>query len=131
MEDNVWSDKKVLQHLREDYVLISLYVDDKTALPKDKQRVSAFSGKKLKTTGNVWSDMQAERYHVNSQPYYVLLDMDEKPLAVPRGYTPNIEEYNNYLEEGLCRFKKRQFFQLIEGESGHIQRAIDKVDNQK
>lgn len=108
MEDNVWSDTKVLQHLKEDYVLISLYVDDKTELPVEKQSVSTFSGKKLKTTGNVWSDMQAARYGVNSQPYYVLLDTDEKPLAKPRGYTPDIDAYNKYLEEGLCRYKKRK-----------------------
>lgn len=107
MEDNVWSDSRVLKKLREDYVLISLYVDDKTPLPEDKQYVSPVTGKRIRTTGNKWSEMQAAVYHTNSQPYYVLLDPNGKLLAKPRGYTPEIETYNKFLEEGLCRFNKR------------------------
>jgi len=107
MEDNVWSDSRVLKKLREDYVLISLYVDDKTPLPADKQYVSPVTGKRIRTTGNKWSEMQAAVYHTNSQPYYVLLDPNGKLLAKPRGYTPEIEVYNRFLEEGLCRFRKR------------------------
>ncbi len=108
MEDNVWSDPKVLKKLREDYVLISLYVDDKKALPQSEQFVSTLSGKEIKTTGNKWSDFQASKYNTNSQPYYVLLDNKGNILAHPRGYTPDIQTYANYLDEGLCRYKKRQ-----------------------
>jgi thiol:disulfide interchange protein DsbD len=107
MEDNVWSDSRVLKKLREDYVLISLYVDDKTPLPEKDQYVSPVTGKRIRTTGNKWSDMQASVYQTNSQPYYVLLDHKGRLLAKPRGYTPDADIYNKFLEEGLCRFKKR------------------------
>jgi thiol:disulfide interchange protein len=108
MEDNVWSDPKVLSHLTRDYVLISLYVDDKQDLPQDEQTISPTTGKKIKTTGNKWSDMQAHIYNTNSQPYYVLLDNKEKILAQPRGYTPDIKDYLSFLDEGLCRYQKRK-----------------------
>jgi len=107
MEDNVWSQPAVLKKLTNDYVLISLYVDDKTLLPADQQYVSAFTGKKIKTTGNKWSDLQSKIFQTNSQPYYVLLDHNGKLLAVPRGYTPDVDIYNKFLEEGLCRYTKR------------------------
>lgn len=106
MEDNVWSDSKVMKRLSEDYVIISLYVDDKTPLPEGEQYVSS-SGKKIRTTGNKWSDMQRTMYETNSQPYYVLLDNTGKILAQPRGYTPDIDTYVKFLDEGLCRYKKR------------------------
>jgi len=108
MEDNVWSDPKVLNKLRDQYVLISLYVDDKKALPQSEQFVSPLSGKTIKTTGNKWSDFQASKYNTNSQPYYVLLDNKGNILAQPKGYTPDIQTYVNFLDEGLCRYKKRQ-----------------------
>ena len=107
MEDNVWSQPQILKILSEDYVLISLYVDDKTPLPESQQYISTFSGKKIKTTGNKWSDLQSRIYQTNSQPYYVLLDHAGKPLAVPRGYTPEANQYKKFLEEGLCRFRLR------------------------
>lgn len=107
MEDNVWSDAKVLKKLSEEYVLISLYVDDKEALPTEKQYTSPATGKKITTTGKKWSDFQATKYQTNSQPYYVLLDNNAKPLAKPRGYTPDIDTYAKFLDEGLCRYKLR------------------------
>ena len=107
MEDNVWSQPKVLKHLSDDYVVISLYVDDKTELPANEQFVSKYSGKKIRTTGNKWSDLEAAVLNKNVQPYYVLLDNEGKMLAEPKSYTPNVEEYTKFLEEGLCRFKIR------------------------
>jgi thiol:disulfide interchange protein DsbD len=107
MEDNVWSQPKVLKHLSDDYVVISLYVDDKTELPANEQYVSAFSGQTVKTTGKKWSDLEARVYNKNTQPYYVLVDNNGKLLAVPKSYTPDVEEYNKFLEEGLCRYKSR------------------------
>ncbi|MEO8146526.1 MAG: cytochrome c biogenesis protein CcdA [Bacteroidia bacterium] len=106
MEDNVWSQPKVLKKLREDYIIISLYVDDKKELPEKEITVSKFSGKKLKTVGNKWSDLEASMYNKNSQPYYVLVDHSGKLLAQPVGFT-DVETYSSFLEEGLCRFKKR------------------------
>jgi thiol:disulfide interchange protein len=108
MEDNVWSDPKVLKRLSTDYVLISLYVDDKEPLPEAQQSVSPTTGKKIKTTGNKWSDLQASVYNTNSQPYYILLDNKGRELAKPRGYTPDIKQYLSYLDEGLCRYEKRK-----------------------
>ncbi len=108
MEDNVWSDPKVLKRLSEQYVLISLYVDDKTRLPADQQIISPTTGRKIKTTGNKWSDFQAKVYKTNSQPYYVLLDSKGKLLAQPAGYTPDVKAYMEFLDEGICRYRKRQ-----------------------
>ncbi|HKR05472.1 MAG TPA: cytochrome c biogenesis protein CcdA [Bacteroidia bacterium] len=107
MEDNVWSDAKVLKRIAEDYVLISLYVDDKEPLPSEKQYTSTVTGKKIKTTGNKWSEFQASKYQTNSQPYYVLLDNNAQILAKPRGYTPDIPTYTKFLDEGLCRYEIR------------------------
>jgi len=107
MEDNVWPEPEAIKRLSEDYVIISLYVDDKTPLPENEQYVSA-SGKKIRTTGNKWSDMQRTLYETNSQPYYVLLDNEGKLLAQPRGYTPDVDTYVKFLDEGLCRYEKRK-----------------------
>ncbi|MFM8433141.1 MAG: protein-disulfide reductase DsbD family protein, partial [Bacteroidota bacterium] len=107
MEDNVWSDPKVIKRLAEEYVLISLYVDDKTRLPEGDQYVSSVTGKKIRTTGNKWSEMQAAVYKTNSQPYYILLDNQGKILAKPRGYTPDVDMFADFLDEGLCRYSKR------------------------
>lgn len=114
MEDNVWSAPKVLKRLSEDYVLISLYVDDKTELPLDEQIISPTTGRKIRTTGNNWSDFQARVYQTNSQPYYVLLDNKGKLLAQPKGYTPDVKAYVAFLDEGICRYRKRS-----KAESGH------------
>jgi len=108
MEDKVWSDPSVLKHLREDYVLISLYVDDKEPLPMNQQYTSPYNGRQIATTGKKWSIFQDSLYKANSQPYYVLIDNNTKLLARPVGYTPKVEEYKEYLEEGLCRYQKRK-----------------------
>jgi thiol:disulfide interchange protein DsbD len=107
MEDKVWSDPAVLKRLSEEYVLISLYVDDKTVLPQEQQIKSPTTGKTIKTTGNKWSDFQASKYNTNSQPYYVLVDNKEKLLAEPRGGMISIKDYVTYLDEGICRYKLR------------------------
>ena len=78
MEASVWSDSKVLQHLKNDFVIISLYVDDKTDLPESEQYISRFSGKKIITLGNKWSEFQARKFGSNAQPYYVILDEKEQ-----------------------------------------------------
>ena len=108
MEDNVWSDPEILERLRDKYVLISLYVDDKTTLPEKEQTISKTTGNKIKNLGNKWSDFQTAVYKTNSQPYYVLLDNNGKKLVQPRGYTPDIETYKHFLDEGLCRYDKRK-----------------------
>ena len=106
MEDYVWSDERVLSILKEEVVLISLYVDYKKELPKEEQKVSETTGKMIKTIGNKWSDLQIRKYKANAQPYYVLMGLDEENLNDPVGYTPDIEEYQQWLTSGIANFKK-------------------------
>ncbi|MEY4144538.1 MAG: hypothetical protein RLZZ335_390 [Bacteroidota bacterium] len=105
MEASVWADPEVLQMLRDSFVLISLYVDDKTVLPTSQQYVSSFSGKKVKTLGNKWSDYQASVFGINSQPYYVLMNGKKKQLTTPSAYDPDIERYRTFLRSGLRAFR--------------------------
>ena len=106
MEATVWPDPRVLQRLRQDFVLVQLYVDDKTALPVAEQRVSKFSGKKIKTIGNEWSDFQASRYNANSQPFYVQLDpATEKVLATPQGANYDPDNFVRFLDGGLAAYR--------------------------
>ncbi len=108
MEDKVWSDPAVLKRLMNDYIIISLYVDDKTPLPDDQQHTSPTTGKLIRTTGNKWSDFQASVYGTNSQPYYVLIDNNAKILAQPHGGMMSIADYLAFLNEGLCRYQLRK-----------------------
>ncbi len=105
MEDYVWSDPTILSMLKGELVLISLYVDDKKELPENEQYISETTGKKIKTIGNKWSDFQMKNYHANAQPYYIILDKEEKRLSDPVGYTPNVEEYKEWLKEGIQKGK--------------------------
>ncbi|MBL0308804.1 MAG: thioredoxin family protein [Bacteroidetes bacterium] len=99
MEENVWPDQEVMERLNERFVIASLYVDDKKELPKNEQYISeVFNGKKIKTVGNKFSEMQAKYFGANTQPYYVLLSPDEKLLTHPRGYTPDPKEYVDFLD---------------------------------
>ncbi len=101
MEADVWSDSKVLDIIRNDYILIQLYVDDKTELEEDEQYVSDFSGKKISSIGNKWSDFQASRFNSNSQPFYVLLDPDGNLLADPEGAEYDIDKFLTFLNKGI------------------------------
>ena len=106
MEATVWPDPRVLQRLRNDFVLVQLYVDDKSELPAAEQTVSKFSGKKLKTIGNKWSDFQATRYNANSQPFYVQLDpATEKVLATPQGANYDSDNFVRFLDSGLAAMR--------------------------
>ena len=106
MEDYVWADPRVLSVIKNDVVLISLYVDDKRELPINEQYISKETGKKIKSIGNKWSDFQITRYKANAQPYYLVLDTDEKSLNDAVGYTPNVTEYAQWLKSGIEQFKK-------------------------
>ena len=104
MEASVWPKADVLKRLRDDYVLIQLYVDDKTELPVTEQHVSTYSGKKIKTIGNRWSDLQASRFNANSQPFYVLLGQDGKPLVKPQGADYDPANFVHFLDSGRNAF---------------------------
>jgi len=109
MESTVFGEDKILPLLRDKYVIIALYTDSREPLPEDKQYVSNVGGKerKIKTTGQKWGDFQMKNYKVNALPYYVLLDNEGNQLAEPRGYTPNINEFEAFLQKGLEEFGKR------------------------
>jgi thiol:disulfide interchange protein len=108
MEDKVWIDPRVLNRLENDYVLVSLYVDDKTALKPEEVYTSPVTGKVIKTVGNKWSDFQISRFKSNSQPLYILMDHKEEILAEPRGYDPNIDKYIEFLDIGKSAFEKNK-----------------------
>ena len=106
MEERVWSEPQILGKLRNDVVLISLYVDIKEELPEDQQYTSETTGKRIRTVGNRWSDFQIERYGVNAQPYYVLINHEEEMLNTPASYMPDVDEYEAWLKEGLGNYKE-------------------------
>ncbi len=97
MEARVWSDPEVLKRLRDDFVIVTLYVDDKTPLPKDKW-VTNDQGKTLKDVGRVNSDLVMKRFGVNSQPNYFILDGEGNTLAGPRGYNLDAGEFVRFLD---------------------------------
>lgn len=105
MEINVWSDEKVLDVLKNKVVLISLYVDDKRELPESERTISKTTGKEIVTYGNKWTDFIISKYKTNTQPYYVLTDLSENNLNEPISYTPNIDEYLAWLNDGISKFK--------------------------
>ena len=106
MEELVWSKPEVLNLLKNDVVLISLYGDSQEELPKEEQGVSA-SGRRIKTVGNKWSNFQIERYNIVAAPYYVMLDHDETLLNKPVGYTPNAKKYEKWLEKAIITFNNQ------------------------
>ncbi len=108
MEENVWSDPEVLSVLKNDIVLISLYVDDKRPLPIEAQYTSETTGKKIKTIGNKWSDFQIKKYKANAQPYYVLLNHQGDNLNAYSAYNPDIAAYLAWLKEGVSNFEKQE-----------------------
>ncbi|WP_316754742.1 protein-disulfide reductase DsbD family protein [Pedobacter aquatilis] len=109
MEARVWSDARVLKKLKEDYIVVSLYTDDKTALPESEQFDSKVLETKVNTVGKKFKHLQAERFNTISQPYYVLLGTNEKELVSPPiGVEFSIEKYLQYLDKGLSEFAKKQ-----------------------
>ncbi len=105
MEERVWSDPRVLQILKNKIVLISLYVDDKRALPESEQYISELTGKKVTYIGKKWSEFQIKKYKANAQPYYVLIDLNGDNLNEHTAYNPDIDEYLAWLNEGIGNFK--------------------------
>lgn len=107
MENKVWSDPKVLKRLQDDYLIIALYVDDRTKLPEDEWVTSAYDGKVKKTLGKKYADFQITKYSINSQPYYVLIDTNGETLVEPKGYDLNIDNFIKFLDLGVEEFKKK------------------------
>jgi len=108
MEATVLSEPEVLQILNEEYLVVALFVDEKTELPEVDWYVSEYDGKVKKSIGKQNADFQIVRYSNNAQPYYVLLDNQERLLAQPVAYDLNVENFVNYLQAGLKEFEDRQ-----------------------
>ncbi len=107
MEENVWRHDKILPILKNKVVLVSLFVDERTKLPKEKQYISPYTGDKVTTVGQKWSEMETFRYKNNSQPLYIMVDHSENNLNEPVGYTPDIDTYYNWLQKGLNNFNNK------------------------
>lgn len=105
MERNVWSDDKVLRILKNDIVLISLYVDDKRDLPENEKFVSKSTGETIETVGDKWTDFMISKYKTNTQPLYVLTDLEGNNLNTTVSYT-DVGEYLDWLQTGISKFKK-------------------------
>jgi thiol:disulfide interchange protein DsbD len=108
MEENVWSKEQILPLLNNEVVLVSLFVDERTELPEDKQYISKYTGEKVTTVGEKWSELETFVYKNNSQPLYVIIDHNEQRMNQPVGYTPDVEEYYKWLRQGIDNFKKQQ-----------------------
>ncbi len=105
MEANVWPDPKVLTQLKNDYIIVSLYVDDKTELPENEQYISKYDNKQKTTIGQKNADLQITKFNNNAQPYYCLVNADGTLLAKPVGYT-SVDEFAAFLDLGLKESRK-------------------------
>ena len=105
MEENVWVDPQVLKRLKEDYVMVALYIDERLELPESKWYTSSYDGKEKKTLGKQNADFQITRFNNNAQPYYVILDHQEQLLATPRGYNTDIAAFVDFLDGARAKFK--------------------------
>lgn len=106
MEEQVWVEDKIFDVLNNDLVLISLYVDDREELPKEEQYESELTGNTIKTYGQKWLEYQQLNYNTNAQPLYVIKDTEGNDLNESVGYTPNADEYFEWLQKGVENFKK-------------------------
>ncbi len=110
MEGQVWSDSDVKRKLSEDFILVSLYVDDKKKLPTELQTEVVWNGsnRKLKSVGDRWSHLQNTKYQSSTQPQYWIIDSDENHYSDSTSYDPDIAKYILWLEKGLEKFKNKK-----------------------
>ena len=109
MEENVWSDPEVYKIMKDKFIIVSLYVDDKKKLPAAKQftyKTKDGVQKEIITVGDKWATFETENFKNNAQPLYAIVNSDEKLLNNPVGYTPNIKDYKDWLLCGLQAFEK-------------------------
>ena len=104
MEAAVWTDNRVKEMITNDYVLIQLFVDDKTPLPEPIEVMENNQPRKLRTIGDKWSYLQRTKFGSNTQPFYVLLDNEGNLLTSPRSYDEDVEAYISFLKEGLKNY---------------------------
>ena len=106
MEAKVWSDPEVLQRLRNNFVIVALYVDDRTLLPENEWITSAVDGKVKKTIGKINEDLEISKFKTNALPLYVITDHMGNPVNTPMPTNLNVEQYKKWLDEGMELFKK-------------------------
>lgn len=106
MELAVWTDEKVSDLIENDYVLITLFVDDKTPLPEHVKVMDNGKERTLRTVGDKWSYLQRVKFGANAQPFYVLIDNDGNPLNKSYSFDEDVDKYVDFLETGLKNYKK-------------------------
>lgn len=116
MEARVWSEPEVLRRLREDFVIIALYVDDRTVLPEDEWITSAVDGRVKKTIGKINEDLQISKFKTNALPLYVITGHDGIPLNKPMPTNLNAIEYGKWLDEGTELFYAKQDQKLLQNQ---------------
>ena len=113
MEANVWSDPRVKDMLRNDFVICALYVDDKTTLPENEWYTSTYDGKEKKTIGRKYADFQISKFGTNAQPYYCLMDHNGNLLMKPRAYDLDKDAFVNFLKDGVKNFQEGTYYQHV------------------
>lgn len=108
MELAVWTDMKVADLINNDYVLITLYVDNKTRLPEPVKVMENGTERTLRTVGDKWSYLQRVKFGANAQPFYVLIDNEGKPLNKSYSYDEDIDKYVDFLQAGLNNYNKKK-----------------------
>ncbi|MFA8300439.1 MAG: protein-disulfide reductase DsbD domain-containing protein [Hyphomicrobiales bacterium] len=110
MENKVWANPAVLRRLRNDFVIVALYVDDKTELPESQWYTSSYDNKVKKTIGKQNADFQIEKFNVNAQPYYVILNHDGQLLAKPKAYDLDVKNFVDFLDTGKKNFANKSVY---------------------
>lgn len=108
MEARVWSDSRVLKRLKEDFVMVALYIDERYTLPEEQWYTSTYDNKVKKTIGKQNADFQITRFNNNAQPYYVILDHEEELLINPIAYETDIQKFIDFLDKASKKFKNRK-----------------------
>ncbi|HEX6430366.1 MAG TPA: cytochrome C biogenesis protein, partial [Niastella sp.] len=111
MEENVWPNEQVNALIRDKFIIVSLYVDEKRALPATQQvdfTTKTGTQKKIITVGDKWATFQSENFDAVAQPQYAIISPDEKVLTKTKGYTPSAKEFAQWLECGIDAYKKGQ-----------------------
>jgi thiol:disulfide interchange protein len=112
IEAKVWSDRRVLKRLRENFVIIALYVDDKTKLPESEWITSDSDRTMKKTLGKKNLELQITKFNTNTLPFYIIVDHNGNPLTNPIGYELDIRKYVDFLDEGIRNFSRSEFAEL-------------------
>ena len=107
MEARVWSDPLVLDRLKNDFIMVALYIDERHELPESEWFISEYDGKEKKTIGKQNADFQITRFNNNAQPYYVILDHNEELLIRPKAYDTNVQNFVAFLDEATKEFQRR------------------------